>query len=762
MNSILKNLAWISILITVIWFAMFIRLKTSYVDIPMDYDPWFFYRHAKEIVENYKNGLGLVPPSWDTLSYFPPGRPYFVDGYSYTIAFFYVLVSKFIEISLEKFSVYFVVYYVGFACLIGFALAYYLTRSFFASIISTIVIAFSPAFISVSMAGYVDSDVIYVTYTFLTVLSTLMFLNFLERNKEFWKNKKTILNFLAVFLFSAFSYLLFAFNWNSAYYISNIFLAFLFFYYILEIAKNYFKNKKIILFNDKLFLFFSFISLLIFIQLLSIVLEKIFYPYLALPKPLDTFIGQLTLLIKGGLTHALLVNVSVAELQRISIFSQEVVARVGMFPLYFSIFGISIIFLEKIIKRKEFTLNEMFLFVWFVLSLYLISQGVRFGLLFSTALSIFTGFSVSRLAILISEFSTKLENFLKKKYKEDLEISKFLITFYFASLLVLSFFYISQANDLANNMRGMEVNENWRKALDFLKNNGNETTLVATWWDPGHIFAGYTNLKVHADGAHCGWEHCIPYNHDIRIQDMGRILTTTNETEAYELLKKYSQISQEDCKKVKEAFPFFNESICNIKINKIYFIASQDLIYKFYWPYYFSSCIRKYYPNTAICYTKEGIEEFFYNKKLAEGKVFGIATIDIQNSQENRIKYVSYQAFGNQIIEVPIYLTFRNNSIVGFIRNEPVKEVVLSINNEPIIYKAQDAGYSNTLNLVIFGDPLLTFNLGNLQLPAYLYLADEELANSVFAKLYFLNGKDMKYFKLVFNNPEVKIYEVDI
>jgi hypothetical protein len=342
---------------------------------------------------------------------------------------------------------------------------------------------------------------------------------------------------------------------------------------------------------------------------------------------------------------------------------------------------------------------------------------------------------------------------LSKKSKKYENYVEFLEYVFIAALLSSLFLYINSANDIANSTKGMEINENWRSALDFLKKNGNENTLVATWWDPGHIIAGYTGLKVHADGAHCGWNDCIPYNHDIRIQDMGRILSTTNETEAYELLKKYTYISEEDCKKVKNTFPFFNESICKIKIDKIYFIASHDLIAKFYWPYYFSSCIRKNYPYTEICYTKEGIDEFFYKKKLAEGKYFITFMLDIKETSENRLKYVSYQKVENQIIEIPLYVVMKNNTFVAFLRNQPLKSFVIN----GIEYFAKDAGYNNYLDYVAFADPYATIK----NIPYFIYLADDELANSMFAKMYFLNGKDLKLFKLVFNNPEIKIYEVD-
>ncbi|MEM5830344.1 MAG: hypothetical protein QXL82_02440, partial [Candidatus Aenigmatarchaeota archaeon] len=85
----------ISILLLIIYLAFFVRLKTAYTDIPLDYDPWWFYRHAKEIVELWDKEHRFVLSAWDILSYFPPGRPIYYDGYSYTIALSYLFLRNF-------------------------------------------------------------------------------------------------------------------------------------------------------------------------------------------------------------------------------------------------------------------------------------------------------------------------------------------------------------------------------------------------------------------------------------------------------------------------------------------------------------------------------------------------------------------------------------------------------------------------------------------------------------------------------------------
>jgi len=90
----------ILLLAVIIYFAIGMRLPTANTDILLDYDPWWFYRHAKEIIDN-----GLLPPKWDVLSYYPPGRP--VDyqlGWPYTIALSYLVTNIFFPISPKTLS----------------------------------------------------------------------------------------------------------------------------------------------------------------------------------------------------------------------------------------------------------------------------------------------------------------------------------------------------------------------------------------------------------------------------------------------------------------------------------------------------------------------------------------------------------------------------------------------------------------------------------------------------------------------------------
>ncbi len=59
---LLKNYHFI-FLAVIAWIGIWIRLSTANTNLILDYDPWWFFRHAQEILNN-----GGLPPQWDLLS----------------------------------------------------------------------------------------------------------------------------------------------------------------------------------------------------------------------------------------------------------------------------------------------------------------------------------------------------------------------------------------------------------------------------------------------------------------------------------------------------------------------------------------------------------------------------------------------------------------------------------------------------------------------------------------------------------------------
>ena len=99
-KEVAKKYYLLILLFAIMYFAILVRWSTSNFTYILDYDPWWFFRYAQYLVQG-----NLIPPRWDILSYFPPGRPVdFYLGWSYTIAVFYDIVHLFSSISLMSFG----------------------------------------------------------------------------------------------------------------------------------------------------------------------------------------------------------------------------------------------------------------------------------------------------------------------------------------------------------------------------------------------------------------------------------------------------------------------------------------------------------------------------------------------------------------------------------------------------------------------------------------------------------------------------------
>jgi len=675
----------LGILLLIVYIGFNIR-SINVPDIVADYDPWWYYRHSVTVLKYW-----FDMPKWDILSFYPPGRPYEVHlGVEYTLVIFYKIISNFVEMTFMQFFIIAPAIISGLSAIPAYIATRYLTKSKISGLFSAFFAVLAPSFIGYSVAGYMDSKAFVVFYSFLAIFSLM-----------FAMKRKDVIGYLTAIIVN----LLFIYTWSGGGWYPLI--AFLFFIpavLIFRIFEDIIHNRSLKvnfkpLIEEAKSLVIPFLIIIITINFITQIWLK--------ENILNSILAALGF---AGFAPTLLVNISVAELQSINIFSlegfQRVASSVGFLPTILTLFGLPLLILFKIWRKEKIAFEEIFLFLFALVTFYMILHGVRFALIFSVATSLAAGYVIGN-----------FYNYLKS-YR-----NQFLIAIFFGIILFYSLDLFSNAYVFGEQYsRGYGISENWRDALDWLKQHGNTTTLVATWWDPGHIIAGYTGLKVHADGAHCGPGVCIPYDHNIRIQDMGRIFSTSNEEEAYSILKKYTYLTKEQCDEVKKKYGnmiydnILKEDPCNVNITKIYFIASNDLIGKYYWLTYFGT---------------------------GTGRQYVVLPLTGRDNQGNLV-------YGNGILT----LAFKDDKIIPIL-NIPSQGIFnMVVRKLVFVYQGNQYNfdYSNVTNRI----DGLVFTDGTTAI----YM-DPQTANSMFTKLYFFNGEGLKYFKLVYSNPEVKIFEVD-
>jgi len=726
-----KFLPWV-LLAIIILIAAIVRTPTLASSTILDYDPWWYYRLATDIMNN-----NLVPPKWDTLSYYPPGRPFdSILGWEYTMILFYKVAQLFFKnIPFLTIAQWSPIVMVCLGAIPAYLFGKLLTNKW-GGLATAMFALLAPTFISVSMGGYCDNDPVITFYIFLSIYSI-----FLALKKPSSTN----------YLFAILCNILFAFNWGGGWFVLLLFTAFLpalIAFRILETSVHQFSVQ------INLGAIISEIKPLL-VPLLIIIIATNALGFL-------THLGNMVFSIMNALgyisqQYGMLVNISVAELQSINVLSKEgiltVANRVGLLPTLLTFIGLPIIVLYKLYRKVKIDYVEVFLFLWAFITFVMILRGARFSIEFSTVAAVVAGYIIGNLnkhpktsliiltLILIvmsgldstyiwpTIFFTLLTIItLIKPSQQDYSIQLFSM---YGMIIVMVLVSINTATQLGLESTGMEIDQNWLNALDWLKSNADKDSLITTWWDPGHIIAGRTGLKVMADGAHCGPTECIPYNHNIRIVDMGRVFSISNETEAISILSKYMKLTPEQCEEAKKAWDDrVPKDACN-PVSEMYVIASNDLIGKYYWLSYFGS----YNENTS----------------QGDGRNFVQLQLTDYDQQQGILQY------GNGVLSI-VQKGDRPVAVLNLpqqgIRNAVIKDLIFFQSGNQINEVTENA----TIDGLVLLDP--TFQIATFMEPS--------IKNSIFTNMYFFNGEGVSdlgipkltKFELVYSNSELKIFKV--
>jgi len=721
------------ILVLLIYIGLYMRLTTVNTKINLDYDPWWYYRHTKYLLDN-----NLQAPKWDILSYSPPGRP-IIDpfGWEYIVAISYKIVSAFAKIDFMRYAIWIPAVFSALIAIPAYLTGRIITNRW-GGLTTALFAVTTPALLGISMAGYMDTDALVVFFTFASAFSILYALE-----------KRTIFSYVLATI----TLWIFAFSWAQSWYILDIFIAFLLIYFVGSIAfviikkiKN--KGSGIGILKENWKNFKPYFKTIIIVTLASNLLtfaSQFVDPF----KNRISTLPQAFLNGLGFIEGELIVNVSIAELQPINILTRDgflqVAARTGI-SIYFALFLPIIIFIKFKMKQK-ITFGEMAAIIWLLVTFYLILNGVRFSLLFMCATAAAGGFVVGNLVNFMGTWKGKGSSIL---YPTVLGI-----------VVLLLFTELSTDLQYSFSMGGMEVDDNWIGMLNWLKDNADKNAIVSTWWDPGHIITGYTNLRVHADGAHCPANNCVPYNHNIRIQNMGRIMSTDDEKEAVDILKKYIGLTPEQCREVKQKFgDIVPKEACD-PASEMYLISSNDLIGKFTWMDYFGgfrapiASETDFMKNPGVCCastpkTEAGQVSCGEFKDQGKGVwvwcpwIFSLS--DVQQDQSGRPVYI-YDYSG-----LKMALVQKDNQLIPIYNNNfMINHVTFFLNG-----KEQNIDLSETSTDLEKNDGLVWVDPS---FRALLYFAPD-IKDSVFVKTFFYDGRGLENFKLVYSNPEIKLYRV--
>ncbi len=398
-------------------------------------------------------------------------------------------------------------------------------------------------------------------------------------------------------------------------------------------------------------------------------------------------------------------------------------AAVFLVLLCLYIAGIAVLFSKK--KLPEHILPKLAIFEMSALSI----------------LMAFTFFDLTYLFVILVVISI-IFFYTKQFHLRD--VAK--ILFMFAVLFVAASTLFQPAVAISRD-QGTVLSDNWWNSLNWIKNNTAECAVIATYWDPGHFITGIANRPVVFDGASqndvwsktvepgltyeemrqiAGTDKFITRNITVngtqktvietaRIQDIATTLSTSNETQALEILKKYQKPG----------------------CDEMYFIASSDLIGKSYWWTYFST----WNPIDKGCATPMSQLEL----KQVKPATGGGATYTFAGG----IPMGCNQQVGGQVI-----VTVQNDSINAYVlqnnKLDAVEKFFYYTNQGGILRTQPDAPAKG----MVWLDPS---GQGMIYIP-------QEIDDAIFTKMFFFNGQGLNYFEYVNESSkwggEVKLFKV--
>ena len=402
-----------------------------------------------------------------------------------------------------------------------------------------------------------------------------------------------------------------------------------------------------------------------------------------------------------------IVNISIAELQPFNIFNLNGwTAAMGKFVTGNQIIDVSLflLFIGLIVfgfwrsYKKDIRITS-FLLTLFIVAIYTTFQGIRF-----------TEFSSALFLVLVAVGFGYLVSWLSKK-------DHFLKNFSYGLGILLIVIGLTVGMQVGQAL-GPDSAPNWDQAWNFLRTSTPENSFVGTWWDPGHMIAGLGERRNMADGAHCSAPQCF-YTINDRKTDAGTIMATTNEAQSIELINKYKGNSDEQ-----------------------YWIASADLIGKFQWVQYFGTgCDARTNPECPL-YIQVPLTKI----GDANGLTIGYYSDIIVIYGENPIPFIVQNRNGFLFREVIYY---DENGVTVFERSQEDIEALTG----SLKLLADQLG-------IVFTNQVSETTLWIAPGGSYAVIIPQHLRESVFTKMFMLEGSGLEHFRQVFRNEEVKIYEI--
>ena len=736
-------------------------------------DSYYNYRLTENFVEHgYLGDTIQNGTDWDLHSFFPPGRSAeYPPLLMWITAFFYYVANLFGNYSLLQVSFWTSAIIASLCVVPAFFFVRKLTNDY-GGIAAAVLVGLSTFYFSHTFAGFFDTDM-------FNMLLPLLVVWFFSESITSTESRRKML----YAVYASISMLVFSLAW-SGWWFTFYLLIFVAIVYLL-ISKYLFKKESFKLWKEypdkkQWFLEQPVILPLVIFVVLSLVLMfaawgDTLFTYLF--QPLSAVGIQSTTQYTSSYPN---VFISVGELQ-IPSLSSVVTDVGGIFPLLFGVCGWLMIFWglrtkkankktkksaktkkvkkgRKSRRRKEEPEEELkekkeeydgfmrplmrknslyygVLFsIWLVLTTYLFTNGVRFVEAFALPLSLCAGIFVGFIA---DYFRSQIKN---PNYHA---IAMALV------LVLVCYAPVSIAYTTANSVVP-GTDDAMVDTLTWVNNNTSENTVMTSWWDFGHLFAVKADRGVTFDGgsqnnARAYWVGKALFTSDENLSAGILNMLASSGDKGYETLENYTNNTGKTVEIMDKILVVDKTSAQNILTSEYGLTAEQ------------AQNVLQYThpdnPNPDVLVTSLDMVS-----KAGWWSYFGSWNFDSGNSTN----YIYSMSQANVTSENDSVVIKADNGVVAQMSGSNITAglQVSSSQTAPPHRLVIISNGTTQYDQVVNNDS--SFSIFLIQQDNYLFAVamSKELEDSMFTRLYFMQGEGLTRFKLAHEEPSEGIAEV--
>jgi len=462
----------------------------------------------------------------------------------------------------------------------------------------------------------------------------------------------------------------------------------------------------------------------------------------------------------------------------------------------------------KIIKIDEKEIKKNYLFyailfsIWLLITAYSMTKGVRFALTFSLPVALGAGIFMG---LNIENFKTYFNKHLNREFAAIVAFILTAITAYiffgeswliliaggiivglgvrsiktskYRNMLIIVLLIAAIVSPSVSNAyyypAGPGTNDSMWNSLTWIKSNTPKNTVLTSWWDFGHLFASTADRPVTFDGGtqntpRAYWVgRALVTNNESLSAGIIRMLTSSGDT-AYMTLDNYTKDTSKSVEILNNILGVDKETALSIMTTKynlsqvqaqnitkythpddpvpFLFITSGDMVGKVYWwsyfgnwnftknktqPYYYSASpgFLENVNNTTVIYSQNGIIIYQNETNVTA------AMINVEAIQSGKVNAsdITLDKILADIQKEKSDLIIKPHKFVIMQGNETLKNEMVSNNSSISIFLIIDNGAYRSI------------------------VMNKELEDSMFTRMFFMRGVDLKIFKLVYESPETAI-----